>query len=87
MPGGGSYTNFSGITIGYIPVPGNANSITSVSYTSSASNYVTVDENGLVELTTLGKIRSSNTATITCTVTNLDGTTATASVSVTITRR
>lgn len=84
---GGSYTNFNGITIGYIPVPGNANSITSVSYTSSASNYVTVDENGLVELTTLGKIRSSNTATITCTVTNLDGTTATASVSVTITRR
>lgn len=83
---GGRYTNFDGITIGYIPTPENANSITSVSYTSSASEYITVDSNGLIELTFLGSIRSSNTATITCTVTNLDGTTATASVSVTITR-
>ncbi len=82
---GGRYTNFAGIQLGYIPTPENANSITGVSYDSSASNYIKVD-NGLIELTTLGKLRDSNTATITCTVTNIDGSTASASISVTITR-
>lgn len=83
---GGSYTNFSGIQLGYIPTPENANAISGVTYTSSADKYVEVDETGLITLTSYGKVRASNTATITCTVTNLDGTTATASVSVTVTR-
>lgn len=82
---GGSYTDLD-LTIGYIPTPENANSVTNVSYTSSAANYVTVDKNGVISLTTAGKIRSSNTATITCTVTNADGTTVSASVALTITR-
>ncbi|MGN0522200.1 MAG: Ig-like domain-containing protein [Eubacterium sp.] len=83
---GGTYTSFSGIQLGYIPTPENANSVDTVTYTSSASSYITVDSNGLLTLTTAGKLRTSNTATITCTVTNIDGTTAEASVSVTITR-
>lgn len=82
---GGSYTKLD-LTIGYIPTPDNANAITSVTYTSSAPNYVQIDENGSISLSTAGIIRSSNTATITCTVTNADGTTATAAVSLTITR-
>lgn len=83
---GGSYTNFSGISIGYITTPEDANAISSVTYTSSAKTYVTVNSNGLVELTTAGKLRSSNTATITCTVTNSDGTQVSQTVKVTITR-
>lgn len=83
---GGTYTKFKGITIGYIPMPENANSITGVSYTSSAPAYVSVDNNGMVQLTTAGKVRSSNTATITCTVSNADGSTVSASVQITIIR-
>lgn len=83
---GGTYTNFKGIQLSYVPTPANANAIMSVSYKSSATTYVTVDANGMINLTTAGKIRSSNTATITCTVTNADGTTATSSFALTITR-
>lgn len=74
------------LTIGYITTPENANAVTSVKYTSSNATYVTVTDEGVIELTTRGKIKSSNTATITCTVTNSDGTTATASVTVTLSR-
>ena len=83
---GGTYTKYSPITIGYIAVPGNANAIADVTYTSSAATYVTVDKNGVIELTTGGKLRSSNNANITCTVTNSDGTTVSKTVNVTITR-
>lgn len=80
------YANFSGLTFGYIPTPSNANAIVSVSYTSSANDYVQIDENGVISLTSRGKIRSSNTTTITCTVTNTDGTTASSSILLTIAR-
>ncbi len=84
---GGSYTGFKGVTIGYIPTPADANSITSVEYTSSNALRLKVNPTtGLVELTNLAKTQATNTATITCTVTNLDGTTASASVVVTVTK-
>ena len=83
---GGSYTSFKGVTFGYVTTPENANAITSVSYESSSKNYIAIDENGVATLTAAGKIRSSNTTTITCTVTNADGTTATARCTLTITR-
>lgn len=70
------------LTLGYITTPENANAVTSVEYTSSSPDYVTVSNTGVISLTTRGKIKTSNTATITCTVTNSDGTTATASVTV-----
>ncbi len=83
---GGTYTNFYGMQLGYTPTPANANGIASVTYESSATNFVTVDENGLVNLTTAGKVRGSNTATITVTLTNSDGSQVMKTVSITITR-
>ena len=84
---GGSYTGFKGVTIGYIPTPADANSITGVEYKSSNQLRLKVNPTtGLVELTNLAKTQATNTATITCTVTNLDGTTASASVVVTVTK-
>ncbi|MCH5320611.1 MAG: Ig-like domain-containing protein [Eubacterium sp.] len=83
---GGSYTNFKDLIFGYIPTPENANAITSVSYTSSAATRITIDDDGAIRITTLGKAVASNTTTITCTVTNADGSTASASVELTITR-
>lgn len=83
---GGSYANFKGVQLGYITTPGNANSIQSVTYSSDNKRLITVSDDGFVELTTLGKIPSSSKATITCVVTNVDGTTATASVTITVTK-
>lgn len=83
---GGSYTNFKPITLGFIPTPGNANAIQSVTYSSDNKRIISVTDDGVVDLTALGKIPSSSKATITCTVTNVDGTTATASVEITITK-
>lgn len=87
---GGKYSNFTGMTIGYLPTPENANSIVEVTYTSSNSTNISVDENGFVEATTAAKmnfISASIKTTITCTIKNLDGTTATASVDITLTRK
>lgn len=88
---GGAYSNFKGVTVGYVPTPANANSIVSVKYTSSDKAYISVDENtGLVEATNLCKldrIVSSHKTTITCTVTNLDGTVVTSSIDITLTRK
>lgn len=72
------------LTLGYIVTPDNANAVASVSYTSSNSNYVTVDQNGVIAVTSLGKVRTENTATITCTVTNVDGSSVSASVDLTL---
>lgn len=80
------YRNYKTITVGYIPTPANANAITSVEYTSSASGYITIDKTtGVVNLTTAGKSRSSNATTIKCKVTNADGSTAEASFALTLT--
>lgn len=82
---GGTYTNLN-LTMGYIPTPSNANAVTGVTYTSSNTDYVKIDGNGVISLTTVGKIARSNTTVITCTVTNADGSTATSTVTLTITR-
>ena len=82
-----SYRNYETITVGYIATPANANAITSVEYTSSANDYIKIDKNtGVVTVTTAGKLRSSNATTITCKVTSADGSTATASFALTLTR-
>lgn len=82
----GSYTKFNGIQLGYVAYPENATEATSVSWTSSASNYVAVSSDGNVTLTAAGKIKSTNTSTITCTVTNADGTKVSKSITITIAR-
>jgi uncharacterized protein YjdB len=80
------YSDFEGLQLGYVATPENATPATSVKWSSSAPNYMTVSDDGLVALTTAGKIRSSNTATITCTVTNADGSTITKTIEITIGR-
>lgn len=82
---GGTYTKLN-LKMGYVQTPSDANSIKSVSYTSSETAYVTINDSGVISLTTAGKIRSKNETTITCTVTNIDGTTVSAAVNLTITR-
>jgi len=82
------YTDFHGIQLGYILTPANANEPKSVEWSISDSTYMTVSDTGFVDLTTRGKgiARSSNTATVTCTVTNSDGTTVSKSITVTVGR-
>lgn len=80
------YTDFKGIQLGYIAYPEAATEAASVQWKSSASTYVSVDSNGLVTLTTAGKLRSTNTATITCTVLNADGSPVEKTISITIAR-
>ena len=84
---GALYRNYKTITVGYIPTPANANAITSVEYTSTASSYITINKTtGVVSLTNAGKLRSSNATTIKCKVTNADGSTAEASFALTLTQ-
>lgn len=81
------YRDYKTITVGYIPTPANANAITSVEYTSSASTYIRIDKTtGEISVTSAGKVRPSNATTITCKVTNADGSTATASFALTLTK-
>ncbi len=69
------------LTIGCVINPENANAVSSINYTSSSS-YVEISDDGVISLTSAGKVQSSNTSTITCTVTNNDGTQITASVDI-----
>ena len=85
---GDNFSGFNGIQLAYVATPENASAPASVTWSSSLSNYVSVDENGFVDLTTAGRSYRLKTlaTTITCTVTNADGTTARATVAITIRR-
>lgn len=83
---GGTYTNFKGLQLGYIANPVGATDPVSVTWKSSAASYVIVSDTGFISLSAAGKVRASNTATITCTITNADGSTVTKSIKLTITR-
>lgn len=80
------YTDFEGIKLGYVLTPADATNPTSVTWKSSAPDYITVDASGNVALTTRGKLKATNNANISCTVTNNDGTTVSATIQVTIMR-
>ncbi len=82
------YADFPGIQLGYTVSPSNANEPKSVEWSISDSTYMTVSDTGFVNLTTRGKgiARTSNTETITCTITNSDGTTVSKSITVTVGR-
>lgn len=90
---GGKYANFSGVQLGYVPTPENANSIVSVKYeipslTDRAS--FQISDSGFIELTSAAKadlLGTSRSATVTCTATNLDGSVVTSTVKITVTRR
>ncbi|MBR4240725.1 MAG: Ig-like domain-containing protein [Eubacterium sp.] len=85
---GDNFSGFEGIQLAYAPTPENASAPASVSWTSTLSSYISVDANGYVTLTEAGRNARLKTlaTTITCTVTNADGTTARATVGVTIRR-
>ena len=74
---GGSYSSFPGATVGFIPIPENANDIASVSYkTSSSSSPIKINsETGEVTFSGLLLLSSSYSTDITCTITNNDGST------------
>ncbi len=87
---GGKYSNFAGVTVGYIPTPADANAISSVTYTVSNGTYFEIDSDGKLTLTGLGKLNSltvsSRATTVTVKVANADGSTAEASFTFTITK-
>ena len=58
----------------------------SVEWKSTNSEYITVDNEGNVDLTTLGRAKQVNTTNISCTITNVDGSTVTVKIPVTIQR-
>jgi hypothetical protein len=81
-----NYSDFSGIQLGYVAEPSDAAAPVSVAWTSGTPSFVNIDQNGFITLTDLGKRSRLNTSRITCTVTNADGTTASAQVLVTVSR-
>lgn len=81
------HRNFEPFTLGYVVNTVSAAAPTKVEWSSSNAQYVTVDETGKVELTTVGKATQQNNANITCTVTNPDGTTVSTKIPVTISMR
>lgn len=82
------YKNIN-LTLGYVPTPQDANTITSVSYKvtslGGSVSIIRVDETtGKITMGSLAGTRDHK-ATITCTVTNSDGTTVSKSVDLTVT--
>ena len=82
------YTDFNGIQLGYIVTPSNASEPVSVEWSITDSTYMTVSDEGFVNLTSRGRgiARQSNSETITCTITNPDGSTVSKSITVTVSR-
>ena len=83
-----SFSDFGGIQLAYAANPSNASAPASVTWTSTVSNYIAVDSNGYVSLTEAGlnyKLKTLAT-TVTCTVTNADGSTVNETVTITIRR-
>ena len=80
------YTTFEDIQLGYILNPTDATDPVSVTWSSSAPNYITVSDEGVLSLTKAAILKATNTSNITCTVTNSDGSKVSASVQVTISR-
>ncbi len=80
-----AYRDFEPITLGYVSDTPNSSEPVSVSWSVSDDTYMTIDPaTGVVNLTTRGRTKTTNTANITCTVTNADGTTAQRTIALTI---
>lgn len=93
LSSGGKYSSFPGATVGYHTDPVNANAIKSVEYSLTPSaaleKYAEIDpKTGEITLTTQGKlcIKASFKFTVTCTITNEDGSTKSDSAEITITK-
>lgn len=81
------YRDFESFTLGYVSNTASSANPIAVEWTSSAPDYITIDENGTVGLTTVARAKQENNANITCTVTNPDGTTVSTKIPVTIKRK
>ena len=86
---GGSYSNFPGLTVGFIPIPENANDIASVSYkTSSSSSPIKINsETGAVTFSGILTLSSSYSTDITCTIKNNDGSSVAKKFTVKVTKK
>ena len=80
------YTDFSSFKLEYKTDETGVSDPISVEWTSTNSEYITVDNEGNVALTTVGRAKKINSTNISCTVTNSDGSTATVKIPVTIQR-
>jgi len=85
---GNKFSGFDGVQLAYVASPEDAIAPVSVEWSSSVYNRIAVDENGYVYITDSGRNYSLKTlaTTITCTVTNADGSTARATVLITLRR-
>lgn len=80
------YRDFTAFSLGYVLNPQDASAPAKVEWSSTNASKITVDENGLVDLTTAAKLLDSNDTYITCTVTNSDGTQKSKTIHVVIKR-
>ena len=82
------FSKFTGVTVGYIPTPADANAITSVAYKVDDTTNFSIDNSGKITLTTIGKISPlpSISTKVTVTVTNADGSTAESEFTFTVTK-
>ncbi|HBA93315.1 MAG TPA: hypothetical protein DCZ02_01720 [Ruminococcaceae bacterium] len=80
------YRDFEAFSLGYILNPEGASAPSKVEWSSTNSSKITIDENGLVDLTTTAKLLDSNDTYIICKVTNSDGTTVTKQIHLVICR-
>ena len=84
-----TFGKFTSVTVGYIPTPADANAITSVDYKVDDTANFSIDKNGKITLTTIGKVNpspSSIATKVTVTVTNADGSTAVSEFTFTVTK-
>ncbi|MBR0413238.1 MAG: Ig-like domain-containing protein [Eubacterium sp.] len=82
------FEGFDGVQLGYIISPTNASAPKSVEWSISDSTYMTVSDEGFVNLTSRGKgiARTSNSELITCTIVDASNNTITKTIRVTISR-
>ena len=80
------YRDFEPFTLGYVLTPHDASEPASVVWSSTNTSKITIDENGLVDLTTPAKLLDSNDTYIICTVTNSDGSVVTKQIHLVIKR-
>ena len=80
------YRDFSPFTLEYKTDDVGCAEPTNVEWTSTSSEYISIDSTGKVDLTLAGRAKAINNTNITCTVTNADGTKVQAKIPVQIKR-
>lgn len=81
------YRDFSPFTLEYKTDDVGCAEPTNVEWTSTSSEYISIDSTGKVDLTLTGRAKAINNTNIICTVTNADGTKVQAKIPVQISRK